>query len=162
MPDRLLLLYEGGELVKTYLLSVAAAAILIAVVQSLLPKGTMQKIAAFSGGLLVILSVLSPFLKLEYADMTRAVNKIATERETFEASYQNQWSAIIKDRCETYILDKAKALGLTLDVEVELGERDGYPYPSAVTLKGAFSQALSDDIAENLDIPPEKQEWIAM
>ena len=41
-----------------------------------------------------------------------------------------------------------------------MGERDGVPVPERVTLRGAYSDALSDVIASELGIAKEKQTWI--
>ena len=70
---------------------------------------------------------------------------------------------IISEQTEAYILDKASALGMTLQVTVETAQGETYPYPAAVTLTGhtttAQRQTLNAWIAEQLAIAEENLTW---
>lgn len=164
---------DGGFMtgaVGTYLLSVAAAALFAALTQSLLPKGGVRRVAGFVGGLVLILAVVSPLAGLEYADLARSMAQIRIETEQMQTGVHTGnreiLSEIIKQRCEAYILEKARNLGLSLEVTVTLEEDGTYPYPAGVILKGSFSQtqraALTAEISQNLAIPARQQEWIAI
>lgn len=154
--------------VRAYLLSIAAAALLLALVQALLPQGAVKRTATMAGSLLVILAVLSPLAKLDYDSLARSISKLQVETESLrtgiEVGNRELMAGIIKQRCETYILDKAGQMGLTLEVEITLSEGVDYPYPVSVTLRGAATEAqkrtLTAYITENLGIPAERQEWI--
>lgn len=77
-----------------------------------------------------------------------------------EAETKRQMTAIISEEAATYILDKADALGLQLEVQVEL---DGNLLPWGVSLQGAASpyarSRLSSQIETELGIPKERQVW---
>lgn len=154
--------------VRSYLLSIAAAALLLALVQALLPQGAAKRTAAMAGGLLVLLAVLSPLARLDYENLAKSISQLQLETETartgIEVGSRELMAGIIKQRCETYILDKAEQMGVELQVEITVSEGAGYPYPTAAVLRGAVTegqrQTLTDYIAENLGIPAEQQEWI--
>lgn len=155
------------EALRTYLLSVTAAALLLAVVQAVLPAGAVRRAASLCGSLLVLLTVLSPLARLEAEDLAKALSKVRLQTEFsrtgIEVQNRQLMGEIIIDRCEEYILDKASELGLTLEVCVTLSEDSSWPYPTAVTLVGeatnAQRQQLTCWIAENLGVPAAQQEW---
>ena len=66
---------------------------------------------------------------------------------------------IIKQKTETYILDKANALGAEITVQVVLEDY----IPAGVTIMGDVSpfvkSNLSASITQELNIPPEEQIW---
>lgn len=154
--------------VRGYLLSITAAALLLALVQALLPQGAARRTAAMVGGLLILLTVLSPLAKLDYDSLAKSIAQLQMETETMrtgiEVGSRDLMAGIIKQRCETYILDKAEQMGLELRVEITVSSGADYPYPTAVTLQGTAAerqkQMLTAYIVENLGIPAAQQEWI--
>lgn len=154
----------------TYLLSVAAVGLLASLILSLLPEGPLRRSGTFVGSLLLILAVLSPLVQLDADTIAQAIARVRMEaREAVsgvETDNREILAAIIKEDCETYIWDKAQEMGLELEVEVTVEAGVNYPYPTAVTLRGAVTAAqqaaLSQWIEENLGIPGAQQEWRAM
>lgn len=153
--------------VRNYLLSIAAAGLLLSLVQAILPKGAVKKTAVMAGSLLLILTVLSPLAKLDYEEIARSISRIRMETETMrtgiEVGNRELMAKIIKQDCETYILDKAEEMGLDLQAAVTVSGGTAYPYPTAAVLEGdasaAQKQALTRFIAENLGIPEAQQQW---
>ncbi len=158
------------EGIRNYLLAVAAAGILVSLLLSLLPAGPLRRTGQFVGGLILVLAVLAPVAQVELADLSRALARIRVETKEAITGVQTDnrelLAAIIKEDCETYIWDKAQEMGLELEVEVTVEAGVNYPYPTAVTLRGAVTAAqqaaLSQWIEENLGIPGAQQEWRAM
>ena len=162
-----MLVYEGGEAVtealRSYLLSVIAAALLSAVGLSLLPKGSVRRVLGLCCGMLLALCALRPVLKLDEAALSQSLARFQMQAEEartgIEVKNRELVAAIIKQSTQTYILDKASALGLEADVELETV----YPYPSAVTVtceaSAAQKLALQTYIIENFAIPAERQTW---
>lgn len=156
--------------VARYLLSVAAAGILVSLVLPLLPDGSVRRVGGFVGSLLVILAVLSPLRSVDAAAMAEAIARVRTEaREAVtgvEVGNRDILTAIIKEECETYIWDKAQEMGLELEVVVTVDEGAGYPYPTGAAITGSVTPAqrevLGRWIEETLGIAQEEQEWIAM
>lgn len=152
--------------VRSWLTSIAAVTLILTVVQSLAPEGTVKKIAGFTGGLLLLAALLQPALKtdlgrlrLDFSDYAQAIRERAEE---LDAAGKDELEAIIAGRTAAYISDKADALGLgsvTAQVETEPGADGETPLPASVVLTGPYSQALADWIAGEFGIPAERQVW---
>lgn len=155
------------EGLRGYLLSVCTAAILLSVAQTVLPKNAVRQVATFAGAMMLLLAVITPFVGIdgdEVSAMLKQLTPDAKEIETRSAEGSRELTAaLIKQKCEAYILDKAQQLGMSLQVEVVLSETEEYPVPEMVVLTGSVSpeqqKSLSSDISDNLGIPPRRQEW---
>lgn len=155
------------EAVKSYLLSVTAVSLLLALLQAILPNGAVKRTAALAGGLLVILAVVSPLAQLDYDSLAKSIARIQIETEALETGVsvgnRELMADIISERCQAYILDKAEQMGVMLQVEITVSQGTGYPYPTEAVLRGTVTEAqrtaLTAYIAENLGIPAESQTW---
>ena len=151
------------EWFRTWLIGVMSAALLLALVYTLIPKGAIRTIAQFTGGLILILTILQPLIrldpekwKIEYQSYeTQIDEQIAVYRENHRA----ELCAIIEQETAAYISDKGSALGITCHPVVVTQLRDDVPYPYEVTLATAWSDALSHYISQDLDIPVARQHW---
>ena len=151
--------------IKEYLLGITAAAILCSILVRLVGnKGTAPGIIRLLCGLFMTATVLSPLIKLEltrytaYADgISEQASQIAQDGKQMALE---EIEAIIISRTESYILEKASALGVNLEIQLFLSNQ----IPARVYLRGAASPGakalLTAWIAENLGIPTEAQEWI--
>ena len=153
--------------VKGYLLSITAAALLLSLLMSLIHNGKMHRLLCFVGSLLMVLAVIRPVVRLDAEDIELAIKNMELETKLSQddiCSQNNQIVAdIIKEQCQTYILDKAAANGQDLTVEIIISEEGDYPYPVSVVLYGDASQEererLEKVIEQDIGIPPERQEW---
>ena len=150
--------------VRSWLTSIAAVTLMLTVVQTLVPEGTLRKISGFTGGLLLLAALLQPVLKtdlgrlrLDFSDYEAAIGERAAE---LDVAGKEELAAIIAGRTAAYISDKADALGLrvTARVETEPGV-DGTPLPASAELTGPYSRELADWITGELGIPAERQGW---
>ena len=149
---------------REWLLSVEAAALLISAAESLLPAGTWKRFLSSLGGLILMLTMLRPLLNLDLdalrldAGAYRAA--VQTRTQELEAQQADELAAIIKERTETYILEKAAAMGIVCEVRVTVQTReDGAPLPYAAVLSCRRTQALANVMKQDLDIPEERQVW---
>lgn len=155
---------------KGYLLSVCISSLLASFAQELLPKGSARRAASLIGSLIVMLAVMAPLVELDADTLAQSISELQLELETVRTGIavtnRDIQAEIIKERCEAYILDKATAMGLTLEVEIQLSGDQTYPYPVGVTLRGQVSESerstLSNMIAQELGIPEERQAWSTM
>ena len=155
------------EQIGQYLLSVTAVCFLLSLVQSVLPNGVGKRTVTMTGGLLLILAVLSPAAKPDAMSFAQILSRTRMEMEEMRTgiAVENRalLAAIIKEKTEAYVCDKAVGLGVEVTVQVTLQDEAGYPYPCHVVLAGriapAEQQQLSRMITEDLGIPPEEQEW---
>lgn len=155
------------EAVRQYLLSVTAAAIVCSIINRVIGKtGTYAAIVKLITGLFLVFTVISPFAKLQIADLPAYMDSLSVDADQVvmdgQQTARDAVTEIIKAEAEAYILDKAAALDLTVEAEVIVSDTD-IPQPCAVTLRGSASpyakQRLQQLIANDLGIPEEKQTW---
>ncbi len=150
--------------VRGWLTSIAAVTLLLSVVQTLVPEGTMRKISGFTGGLVLLAALLQPVLgtdlsrlHLDFSDYETEIQRRAQE---LEVKGKESVTEIIEERTAAYISDKADALGVELTASVDTEPReDGTPVPIFVELEGSYSQELAAWITQELGIPIERQVW---
>lgn len=153
---------------KQWLLGIVLTAFAGGLARQLAPQGREQAMVRLVSGLLLTLALLRPV-----ADLTGA----AWEGEALEAwnlrprtqeqaalyrkNQQQTLAAIIAEKTEAYIWDKANRLGLTCEVTVTTAAGEsGIPLPETVTVRGPYSEALAVCIEEEVGIPAEKTIWL--
>ena len=150
--------------VRVWLTSIVMVTLLLSVAQTLIPEGTIRKIAGFTGGLILLVALLRPALgadlerlHLDLGDYERAIEE---RQEELASAGNTELKALIESQTAAYISDKANALGLevTVRVEAEAGA-DGIPVPAAADIQGARSEELASYMAQKLGIPRERQSW---
>ena len=152
------------ESLRTWLSSIVAVTLLIAMAESLVPEVTLRRVAGFTGGLVLLLALVRPVLAGGLPDLTLETEKWTAAIEEEQASLSRQGedalAALIAERTASYIWDKGAALGLEVkaNVETRTGEA-GLPVPQRVELEGPYSKELADYITHELNIPPERQVW---
>ena len=152
------------EALKEWVTSIVLVTLLLSVAQTLIPEGSIRKIASFTGGLILLAALLQPVLgtdlsrlDLEMGEYEQAVRE---RREELEKMGKSDLSDIIVQRTAAYISDKADTLGIavTAEVTVEPGE-NGVPVPVEARLTGPTSGELADYMEQELGIPRERQVW---
>lgn len=152
--------------VGAYIFSVAATALLCGMITSLLQNCSVQKIAKFICGMILLTVVLRPVSSLG------SLNKLEIPIPSFPEGQdlitssvngsQKAITEIIKQNTQAYIVDKAAELGLEIRAEVVLSN-DALALPVAVTLYGNASPylklSLQEIIQEELNIAKENQVW---
>lgn len=152
---------------RPYILSLVAGAIICGIITAINPKSSSKKYFNFICGLFLTVTLLRPIVGIrlpELPDLNEYISQaenITAEGKRISLSSQEK---IILQECETYILDKAEELQMTLSVKVTIGEREGKPVPVQAEMIGIFSdesqQCLSEIIADDLGVSGENQEWI--
>ena len=150
-----------------YIFSVATAAILFSIIQTMLEsKHGSAILVRLIGGIFLTFTVIAPISELDFHSIFEMHLEFASSGSAIAENgisiTENHFREIIKDECESYILDKAMSYQSPMDVEVILSQED-MPVPSAVTLKGNVSpyikSVLSAWIQEEMGIPRENQQW---
>ncbi len=153
---------------KGYLLRLTAAAILSSLIGQLAPKGSSGRGARLAAGLLILVVAFSPLGQVNTLDaaedLMKQVKADPLQTDFLAKSNRELMSSLISSEAEAYIFDKANALGFSPEVTVTVSVRENYPVPWSVILEGqrtpAQETALSTIIAQDLDIPEERQEWM--
>lgn len=153
--------------IREYLLSVTAAAIICAIAKNMVgEKGIGGRIIRVVTGLFLVITLLSPIVKIRLENIENYFEDIRFDSEGIVSNgsemANDALGSIIKEQTEAYILDEATRLGTQLDVEVKLS--DSYPpEPCQVVMKGSVSpyqkQNISLYISHYLGIPQEHQIW---
>ena len=150
---------------RAWLLGIVLTAFASGLARQLAPQGREQAMVRLAGGLLLTLAVLRPLAGMDWEGpaLEAGAFQIRTEEQAavYRKNQQQVLSAIIEDRTEAYILDKAKQLGLAFRVEVTaaVGE-SGIPLPDRVVIGGPYSRELAVCVEEEVGIPAEKTIWL--
>ena len=150
-----------------YIFSVATAAILFSIIQTIVEgrRGTAILIRLI-GGIFLAFTVIAPISDFDFRSIFETHLEFLSSGSDFAANgmntAENHFREIIKDESESYILDKAMSYQTPMDVEVILS-CDDMPVPSAVIMKGNISpyvkQSMSLWLQEEMGIPRENQQW---
>ena len=152
------------EFARQWLLGVIACAMAVSLLEQVCPDGSVRRTLRFAGGLLLLLAMLRPLETVDPGGTAWDAGgyREAVARLELELSdtRENALADGIASELAAYIEDKAGSLGVNVRAEVQMKSEDGTYTPDAVTLRGAYSEALSEHIADVLGIPKEKQTWI--
>ena len=154
------------EGIRGYFLAIVAACMLAVLACALLKNSKMQRITKFIAGILILLTVATPLLRIDTAALAERISELGRgsrfDTQEISKDYQTMVRALVKKNTQTYIEDKAQELGRIIQAEVTVGNGE-YPAPEHVVLTGTMTpeqaQALESYIADSLGIPSEQQEW---
>ena len=157
------------EWMKDWLMGVACAALIVALAQRLAPSGAAGKLGRLTGGLVLLLAAIQPVIQVDPAALLAGAGEYgqawSAQAPSLDQTNGQLLKTIIAQRTGAYILDKAAGLGAACQVTVTVGEQteDSYPLPEAVVITGALTAeqqaALTQQIAADLGIPPERQTY---
>lgn len=157
------------ELLRTWILSVTASAMVIAGADALMPEGTVKRVGKLTGGLLLVLALLQPLAGLDYQDLYDLVNTLpagSITQESLTRQAMDPMEGIIEAELSAYIAEKGAALGCPCTAQVDcMPGEDGIPVPCRVTVTGAFTpdqkKALQVYITQDLGVGREYQQYIS-
>ena len=149
---------------RAWLTAVVSVTLLLSVVQTLMPKGSLREITSFVGGLLLLAVLLRPLGSVDLSAVSLnldAYRQTVEQRQAeLEQEGQKELVGLIEAELESYISDKAADMGLTLRVQVTVEpDGSGVPAPVSVELTGPRSEALSRWLETELGVPTERQVW---
>lgn len=141
---------------SAWIISAACCAVVVSVLQQLLPKGGMKKIGMLAGGALLLLTVLQPLTALD-ADLlsiyTEKLNiqQTVSEEELSKGS-KSLLEKLIAEESRAYILEWADEIGISCEAEVwcETDEH-GIPLPAGVTVTSNAGEEKLRLLAERIE-----------
>lgn len=155
--------------VRSWLLGVTAAALVVALAETLAPEGNGKKVCRLAGGLALLLAVLRPAVTaLDEAPLLQAVNGWRSQSQRYAQQLEEQNSrfylTIIEQETAAYVMDKAKEFGFECAVEVTCGyDEQAVPCPWEVTARGSWTQEqrarLERLLEEELGVPAQRQHY---
>lgn len=149
---------------ETYFFRLLCTSVLCTLLLSLFPEGKMKGILRLFAGMILTVTLLRPGFEIPLKELTDMGSSClqqgrAAAAEGLAQAGQQQYR-FIKETLEAYILDKAKALGCTISVRVEL---DGDGIPERAILSGSIAgeerRELERILTEELGIAKEEQQW---
>ncbi len=153
------------EQLGQWLMGVTCGAMVLALAVGLAPAGAPKRAAQLAGGLLLLLAVVKPLVHLDGSALTRAFTEYRLEAENsaqgLADTNKTLMTDIIEEQCAAYIQDKAAALGISCQVQVEADQTADYPIPKVVTVTGTLTgeeqQRLTEQIEADFAIPADRQ-----
>lgn len=150
---------------RIWLIGLMAVSLILTVLSTLLPEGSIKKIAGVTGGLVLLLTILRGVSRLDLSGLRLSYDDCAQEIDRQMESYRLQSSrdmeSLIQVRCGAYISEQAQTLGLSCSPRVETEwTEENIPVPVAVTMDIPYHAKLSELISENLGIDAENQKWV--
>lgn len=151
-------------LAQEWLMRVIGAALLMAAVSVLTPRGAVRRIALLCCAVIFLLSVLRPLLGGELPKLRSSFSlreELLRQTEEFQRSNFEAWETLIERELLSYIETKAAELHCDCSVSLRLSrDADGIPVPEEVTLTAAEeNDALAACISQELGIDRERIRW---
>ena len=152
-------------MLKGWLLGVVATALAVALAQALTPDGTVKKVGRLVGGLVLLMAVAQPLLRLDPNQLAVAAAAYSgVEGEKEFSGGEEAMKILIAQKAGAYIVDKGQSLGFSCRVEVEVAEDgSGWPVPWQAEISGEWTaqqkKALSQAVEEELGIPAQRQSF---
>lgn len=152
---------------RQYVISLVVVVLITTILNRVSSNTHIQKMLRLVSGLCICIVMLSPLGKIRipsYLDYFNEVDLITNEAVRYgEEVLCDNLSVIISDNCESYILDKANQMGVSITICIECDDSD-VPVPVYAEIAGTISpyarEILQSVIAEDLGIPEENQKWI--
>ncbi len=150
--------------IRQYVLSVIAAAILCGVIGAINPGKKTAPMLKLITGIFLTFVAIRPLADIQLTALPSFTEIYIDQAEAAvaegEESAKQTSAAFIKTQVEAYILDKAEAMDVRLQVNVTL---DNQGVPVSVQLSGAVSPSakarLQDMLEADLGIAKEDQQW---
>ena len=154
------------ELLKNWIVGITCASMILAAVQVLVPDGAFRKIVSFAGGLLLLLVMVTPLLKLEPENLSQIwmEHRMAENGSIDLLKLENKKLVleIVEEEIAMLISDRVEKMGSECTVKVicSCGE-NGEVYPESTVIQGSLSENQKTEISKwiesNLAITREKQ-----
>lgn len=148
---------------REYILNVIGVSLISGILLQITANCQVRKSIHLLTGIVLTVTICAPLKKIEIKEFKR--------NNTFQEDglYYSQngidiavdgKSHIIMESCESYILRRAEALGIQIDVEVDVDENQ---IPVAVKITGSVSPYVQKEFSEILEkemgITKEHQQW---
>ena len=155
------------DLVRDYVLSVVAAAIIGTLALSITNKNrTYCSVIRLLVGVFLSVTIVAPLAKVQLHELSLQLNNISGSGSEYvlkgcEIS-RSATADIISEQVAKYILNKAEELGMSVDVSVNMSNENELK-PQSVHIRGTttpYAKAKLRNILENeLEIEEENQIW---
>ena len=150
------------ELFRQWLLGIISTALILGVIYMVVPRGTFRAAVRFTGGIILLLSVLTPLARTLPGwelDFDESARQIQDRINAYQEENSTRMQELIIAQTAAYISDKGRELGLDCHPKVTVRLDGGVPLPDGVTMDIPLNSELSALIAADLGIGRERQIW---
>ncbi len=138
------------DLVRSWLLGVTGVAILAAMADRMMPKGTIKGVGRLTGGLVLLVAMLTPVLSLDMdALFPEGGWQVAIDQteEELEEERKKELATIIAGQLSAYIVDKAEERGISCTATVVCRYEGELCLPEQVTISGVTQSDQQEDLS---------------
>lgn len=137
--------------VRGWLLGITAAAILAALVESLMPEGSVKQVGKLVCGLMLTAAVLRPLGSVELTDLAPYWAYDEQQEQLLQEEADERMKKIIEAQLAAYSMDKAQQLGLPCQIQIScrLGS-EGVFLPDSAQVTGLQDEASRRKLASFL------------
>ena len=144
------------EWLREWIMGITAVSILLAAAKSLIPKGSVKQVGELACGLLLLLAIIAPLVKLDAGELSLALTELRLlgddDAQLLEIENTRLIKEIIAEKTAAYISDKATELGMDCTVEVSYQfHSGGLAYPVAVHVKGNWNDEQQEGISRFIE-----------
>ena len=145
---------------REWLLGIVLTAFAGGLARQLAPRGREQAMVRLVSGL-PLAELTGAAWEGEALEAAAFRQRTREQEALYRKNQQEVLAAIIAEKTEAYIWDKANRLGLACEVRVTTAAGEsGIPLPDTVTIRGPYSAALALCVEEEVGVPAEKTIWL--
>ena len=156
-------------LIKSWILGIASASLIAAVLIALSPQGKSRKITMFASGFMIMAAMIKPVIGFNFSVFSSSMMQYGTMGHEYAGLLTEKndslLKTIIEERSSAYISDKATSLGMeniSVMVKAEKGD-GGNPYPHEVYIISKYNasekKALTEYLESEFGVPIVRQHW---
>lgn len=148
------------EFMRDWVVAIAAVTMIIAVVSAITPKNSAGRAVMLCGSVLMTVVLISPIKKLDVSALSeysaRFEKEVQYRAEQMSAQNEKLRKNIIEENMRAYILQRADAMGIACDVDIEC--RNDVPHTAVISIKNKEAvPAVSELIEKECGIPSGRQ-----
>lgn len=153
--------------IRQYILSITGAAMICSICLAFFrKKSAYSSVIKMISGLFLTIVFIAPLVDFRFDKYVSFFESFSLEAEASAGIgsdyYEESFVALIKEKTEAYILDKAAQMGFSVQAEVTIGDGDP-PLPTAVILEGNLPplrrKMLTEQLSTDLNIAKENLVW---
>lgn len=149
---------------RIWLIGLLSVSLILTVLSTLLPEGSVKKIAGVTGGLVLLLIFLRGIVRLDLTNIQLSYDTCAQEitrqMEHYQEKSRSELEELIAQRTAAYISEQAQSLGVSCSPRVQTAwTAENIPVPTAVNMDIPYHAKLEEIIESNLGIKAEDQVW---
>jgi len=158
------------ETLRSWIIGICTGALICSVARAIAPKGGSGNAVRLACGFMTVALLIGPLKNFDFEEYALRLGEIRADGGEYAdeaiSSGDEHIKAVIEQRCEAYILDKATELGVenaSVAVSAKITDGGKYPYPYSVELGGEADgeqrKRLSSFIEGELGVPDGRQYW---